>query len=250
MRMESRPTDRRNPEERVTKRRRASEPRRFWTAREDALLRRRYPHEPTAALAATLKRSVEAVYGRAKSFGLSKSDAYLASPAACRLRRGDEVGKAFRFKPGQVPPNKGLRHPPGWAPGRMKDTQFKKGMLNGVAAARLKPIGSLRTCDGYLYRKLSAMPGPWTRNWKLEHILIWERANGPIQKGHALAFKNGDRTDVRLENLECITRRALMKRNSVHNLPKPIAQVVQLIGALNRQIRRRTRGKKQDRRSA
>jgi len=53
-------------------------------------------------------------------------------------------------------------------------------------------------------------------------------------------FRNADHADIRLENLELITRRELMLRNSVHNLPKPLAQAVQLLGALNRQIRRRT----------
>jgi hypothetical protein len=86
-------------------------------------------------------------------------------------------------------------------------------------------------------------------NWKPEHVLIWMAAHGPIPPGHALAFKNRDRQDIRLENLEQISRRELMARNSVHNLPKPIVHAIQLIGAVNRQIRRRT-NEKQDRRSA
>jgi hypothetical protein len=65
---------------------------------------------------------------------------------------------------------------------------------------------------------------------------VWEAANGPLPAGHAIAFKNGDKTDIRLENLECIARRELMARNTVHNLPKPLAQAIQLLGALNRQI--------------
>ena len=34
-------------------------------------------------------------------------------------------------------------------------------------------------------------------------------------------------------------RRVMMQRNSVHNLPKELAQTVQLLGALTRQIRKR-----------
>jgi hypothetical protein len=123
-------------------------------------------------------------------------------------------------------------------------------VLNGVAAQRFKAIGSTRLVDGYRYRKISAVPGPWTVNWKLDHVLLWERANGPLPPGHALVFRNHDRTDVRLDNLECLTRRALMARNTVHNLPKPLAQAIQLLGALNRQLRRRTRDGEHDRRSA
>lgn len=214
---------------------------RLWGPADDAVLRRIYPHRSTSTIARQLRRSLPAVYGRAGLLGLHKSAAYLASPDACRLRRcgDDHPGKATQFKPGQVPSNKGLRRP-GWSSGRMQETQFKPGVLNGVAAARFKPIGATRMVEGYLYRKVSSIPGPWTVNWKLEHVLMWERARGPLPAGHALVFRNRDRTDIRLENLECITRRELMARNSVHNLPKPLKQAVQLLGALVRQVRRRT----------
>jgi hypothetical protein len=130
----------------------------------------------------------------------------------------------------------------------MRETQFKAGQLSGVALKRFKPIGSTRLVDGYLYRKVAAVSGPWTRNWKPEHVLIWTAAHGPIPARHALCFRNGDKADVRLENLELIPRRSLMARNSVHNLPEPIVKTVQLLGALNRQIRKRSgHAEKQDR---
>lgn len=100
---------------------------RLWNPEDEELLQARYPHEPTAPIAKALRRSVSAVYLRAKLLGLAKSAAYLASPAACRLRRGDQVGAAFRYPKGHVPANKGLRRP-GWAPGRMSETQFRKGV--------------------------------------------------------------------------------------------------------------------------
>jgi hypothetical protein len=209
--------------------------RRIWTPAEDAVMRARYPHETTAAVALALNRTAYAINARADTLGLHKSAAYLTSPAAYRLRRGDHVGAAFRFTKGQAPANKGLRRP-GWGPGRMKQTQFKA----GHGGTNTMPIGSTRLCDGYIYRKISAIPGVWTRNWKLDHFLVWETAHGPVPSGHALAFKNGDQTDVRLANLECITRRELMARNSVHTLPKPLAETIQLLGAITRQIRRRT----------
>lgn len=226
---------------------------RLWNPEDDQLLRERYPHEPTAALAQELRRSLSAVYVRAKALGLEKSEAYLASPAACRLRRGDHVGAAFRFKKGQAPANKGLRRP-GWTRGRMKETQFRKGERSGQAAAHYMPVGSTRVIDGYVYRKVSEVPNvPYTVNWKPAHHLLWVEAFGPVPRGHALIFKNGDRTDIRLENLQLLTRRELMLRNTVHNLPKPLASAIQLLGALNRQIRKRTNANasaEQDRRPA
>jgi len=219
---------------------------RLWEPADDDVMRRFYPGMSTAKLARRLRRSVCSVNARADLLGLRKSEAYLASPDACRLRRGDDVGAAFRFPPGHVPANKGLRRP-GWFAGRMRETQFKRG---GVSHT-WKPIGATRLVDGYVYRKVTDVRHvPWTVNWKPEHVLIWERVHGPVPAGHRLWFKNGDKTDIRLDNLECISGREAMARTTVHNLPKPIAQTVQLLGALNRQIRRRTRGEEQDQRSA
>lgn len=71
---------------------------RLWEAVDDALLVARYPHEPTLALARDLRRSLVAVYGRANVLGLTKSAEYMASPDACRLRRGDHPGVPFRVE--------------------------------------------------------------------------------------------------------------------------------------------------------
>lgn len=218
--------------------------RRPWSREDDALLRRIYPDTPTAQVARRLKRTVAATYGRADKLGLEKSPSYLASPAACRLRRGDHVGVRSRFQKGHVPANKGLRRP-GWAPGRMRETQFKKGVRQGVAARLYKPIGTERISkDGYLERKVNDGL-PLQARWRSVHLLVWEAAHGPLPKSHAVVFKNRDRTDIRLENLELIHRRDLMARNTVHNLPKPLAQTVQLLGALRRKINRRAQRESQ-----
>lgn len=63
-----------------------------WTETQLRELRKRYPHEPTAPLARDLGHSVSSTYQRAIKLGLRKSAEYLASPSACRLRRGDGVG--------------------------------------------------------------------------------------------------------------------------------------------------------------
>lgn len=211
---------------------------RLWNAEDDAALRNRYPHEPTRTLARDLRRSDASISGRAKLLGLRKCAVYLASPAACRLRRGDHVGARFRFLKGHIPANKGLRRP-GWNAGRMRDTQFKPGMRSGQAAAHYMPVGSTRLIDGYVYRKITDTPNvPYTVNWMPEHHLVWVAAHGALPPGHVLMFRNGDPMDIRLDNLDCVSRRTLMARNSVHNLPPALAQTIQLLGALHRRIRR------------
>jgi hypothetical protein len=217
---------------------------RIWTEEEREWVRQTYPRLPTADIAARFGVAVERIYQLAARLGLKKSAQYLASPAACRLRRGDQVGAAFRFKPGQVPFNKGLRQP-GWGPGRMKETQFKKGCRVGAANNNWQPVGSIRAdADGYLRIKLrEALPTDKNKGfgnpdvWPLLHRHVWEQSNGPIPAGHAVVFRDRDRSNCDLGNLELITRQALMLRNSSQRWGPDVFKAIQLRGALNRKIR-------------
>lgn len=203
-----------------------------YTPKELGIIRRDYADMPTAVIAKRLNRTLSSVYQAAYNMGLFKSETYLASPLACRLRRGDKVGAATRFKPGQAAHNKGLRRP-GWGPGRMKSTQFAKGQM----PHNWHPVGYERlTKEGYLQRKV-ADTGSTVDDYVEVHRLLWEEHKGPIPPGLVLVFKDRDKTNIVLENLECITRRELMDRNSVHRLPKELADLIQLNGALKRKLR-------------
>lgn len=207
---------------------------RIWEPWELEFLHTTYASVSTKELAGRLRRSVNAIYGRAALMGLHKSAEYLALPDACRLRRGDKVGEGSRFARGHVPANKGLRRP-GWCPDRMAETQFKP----GARPHTWKSIGSTRlTNDGYQQRKISDTGYP-PRDWVGEHTLLWEKAHGPIPKGHALIFKDRNKSNICLDNLELITRRELMRRNTIHNYPPELVDVIRLGAALKRQLRRR-----------
>lgn len=227
-----------------------------WTAADDAALRARYQHEPTATLARDLGRSLPATYNRAYVMGLHKSTEYLSTPAACRTN--GRQGMGTRFEKGCTPANKGLRRP-GWGPGRMKATQFKTGSRQGAAARNWRPIGTILTdTEGYQRIKVrEARSGEAygfgnVRVWPLLQRHVWREAHGSIPAGFVVCFKDGNKANCALGNLEVISRRDLMKRNSVHNLPKPLAETIQLLGALRRQINKRTNhaSQEQDQRSA
>lgn len=214
-----------------------------WTAAEDAIVRARYPDDLCEEVARALGRSVSSVYMRARDLGVRKSAAFQASGKARRL---DGVrGGATRFKPGMVPANKGLRRP-GWAPGRMAETQFRKGRP-ASDARNYRPIGSERISkDGYLERKVSDDPSVYpAKRWRPVHRIVWEAEHGPVPPGHAVVFKpdrfSADAAEITVDALELITRAALMKRNSYHNYPAPIPQLIQLRGALNRKINSRSK---------
>lgn len=214
--------------------------RRQWTPEEDARIRREYPTTVTAEIAALMHRSASSISQRARKLGIAKSVAFVAQVARERSSRPDHGGRAHRFVKGHAPANKGLRRP-GWHRGRMKETQFKKGVMQGRAALVYKPVGAERVSkEGYLQRKINN-DLPVQRRWRAVHLLAWESIHGPVPPGHAVAFKNGDRRDIRIENLELIDRAELARRNSVRNLPKPIVEALQLVGAINRQINRRAK---------
>lgn len=222
-----------------------------WTRKEDALLRKRYATEQTADLARELGRPAGSVFQRANKLGLAKDAATIAECTRKRWRDGrHENSRAACFKPGQEPPNKGVRGRKGWAPGRMAEGQFRKGERRGVAVKLYKPVGTERVSkDGY--REVKIHDGlPLQSRWRAVHLVEWEKVNGRIPKGHALVFVNGNKADIRLDNLQLLTRRELMLRNTLHRYPQPIPHLIQLRAAVNRKINRRTRDEEQNVRSA
>lgn len=72
--------------------------------------------------------------------------------------------------------------------------------------------------------------------WEMLHVRIWKKAGRKIPEGTIIVFKDKDPMNCVLKNLERITLAENMQRNTLHNYPKPIAQVIQLQGALTRKI--------------
>jgi len=205
-----------------------------WTSAELKKLKRHYPDMPTMKLAGLLRRPVCSVYTKASALGIKKSEGYLYSPHACRLRRGDNVGAAHRFLPGHVPANKGVK---GWdAGGRSHETRFKKGQRS----LTWMPIGSERiNADGYRDRKVADTGYP-PHDWKAVHTLLWIEHYGPVPPGYAVGFIDGNKQHVAINNLVLLSRGDLMRRNMIHNYPPEVKQVIRLVWKLNRMISRVT----------
>ena len=217
-------------------------PRKPWSLMELTLLRANYADSHTSDIGQALGRNVGAVHRKANKLGLRKSREQIAAMARAAILNPDHAGRARCFKKGGVPANKGLKHRPGWAPGNMASTQFKP----GNAPPTTLPLGSYRVNpDGYVEVKLTELPGPYTMRWKPVHRLVWEAANGPIPKGHVVAFKPGrvstDPAAITLDAIELLTFAQNLARNSIHNLPKPLVAVIRLRGVLNRQINHRSK---------
>lgn len=205
--------------------------RRFWTRADDRQLRSLYPHQPTEDVAKAIGRSLAATYGRAGTLRLHKSAAYLASPAAHRL---DGVkGLGTRFQAGHATWNKGTHWTAG---GRSALTRFKKGSRSVRWPVEDYPIGALRiNADGGLDMKVRE----GLRAWDCMARFVWASERGPIPPGMVIRYRNGDTHDTRLQNLELITRAEHLRRNWHDRYPLALRQIVQLRGALQRQINKR-----------
>ncbi|HBV97757.1 MAG: phage protein [Peptococcaceae bacterium BICA1-7] len=168
------------------------------------------PHQYTPAQTAFLAENVE---GRGNPelmkmfnahFGLDLS---LAQIKAYKKNHGLDSGLDGRFEPGHMPANKGRKGV--FLGGEVAEAcQFKKGnkSWNWV------PIGSERVNrDGYVDIKVD--DGKLQKNWKGKHIIIWEEHNGPVPKGHAVIFGDGNRRNFDPDNLILVSRAQLAVLN-------------------------------------
>jgi hypothetical protein len=215
------------------------------------LLREWYPQYAGEVVAGGLDIPLAAVYSKAAKLGLRKSAEFLASDMAGRIQRGKEHPSmiASRFKPGIVPWNKGKHVIAG---GRSAETRFKPGSVPHTTL----PIGSLRTVRGgsknpelLLEQKVTDLPGPYNVRWQPVHRLVWIKANGPVPEGHIVVFRHGMRTtvleEITLDRLECISRAENARRNHPRSKSPELAALVQLKGAITRQVNRISREHKE-----
>jgi hypothetical protein len=217
-----------------------------WTPAEIRRLRRLFRNHTDRELAVTFKVTVSSIRNASHVFNLKKDPAYkremnhrlgmalVATPASI----------AHRYPKGHVPANAGLRRP-GWAPGRMAETQFKKGSRSGAAARKWCPVGTLKMRDGYLIMKVKDEPeaiagkGAHSTNWMFVHKMVWEQAHGPQPPGHRIWWKDGNHWNCDLANLELVADKDHMARTTIHRLPEDLKQVIRLTAAIRSTITKR-----------
>lgn len=215
-----------------------------WTPEALATLAQHYPHMRTKDLADALGRKEQGVAYKAWSLGIHKSPEYLGSLMSGRMQAGKPLpgSAATQFAPGGKPWNAGLK---GWqAGGASVSTQFKAGQKPHTTM----PVGSYRLCfhkqSGFarLEQKTSEAEGANNKRWTPVARLVWEAAHGPVPKGSIVVFKPGQGTNVleeiTLDRLDCITRAQHASRNHPRSKDPEIGRLVQLKGAITRQVNR------------
>lgn len=199
---------------------------------------RLYPDHLSGEIAERVGVPIYKVYGVAYRHGLRKSEAFLASPASGRMQRGVPFSAATQFKKGHTPPTMGVRDgahiKTATAKERWRATLFAKGhkpyneAYDGAIIERRQIVGSRL----FRYKVIRMAP----RKWQYYQRYVWEQAHGAIPAGHKIVFKDGDRLNCALDNLECVSTGELCKRNSLHRYPAEIKELFRLRGKLKKEI--------------
>lgn len=207
-----------------------------WKAWQIEELCRLYPTMTAKRIAFRVKKSISSVYQKARMLGLYRDPAQVQdiNRALGRQMAAHENAVRNQFKKGHVSWNKGTHFKAG---GRSPETRFEK----GHKPSTWKPVGTEVVRDGYLTRKISDHGNPSRRDWKAVHVIVWEKHRGPVPPDHVVIFRDGNKNNRRLSNLKLLSRRQNMLRNTLHRYPKPIVSAIQMRGALNRQINRRSK---------
>ena len=201
------------------------------------IIRQRFPHERTQGIADDLKMTYSQVANRAFTMGLKKTLEFKQSESSGRTNL-IEGGKKFRFKKGNIPPNKGKKMPTELYE-KVKATMFKK----NNRPYNWKPDGTIverkdndQSGRVYLYYKVR------DSKWILYHNKVWIDHNGPIPKGSIIRFIDGNTRNCDISNLEMVSMKENMSRNTIQRFPEEIQQIIKLTTKLNKKIN----GKKQN----
>ena len=198
-----------------------------WTPEKIKMLRKYYPDLQAKEVASKIDMSVSSIWNKAQELKLRKSRQFYQKEAQRLL----ESGAKYRFSKGHVPANKGKKMAPEVYE-KVKHTFFKSGHLpkntkyDGHISIRKDKL------SGKSYKYIRVAQG----NYIELHRFVWENQNGKIPSGHNIVFKNGNTLDCRIENLECISNKELMQRNTIHRYPSELKSQMRKLGKLKKKI--------------
>lgn len=178
--------------------------------------------------------SVKRIWSKAGALKLKKSAAYwIRTKRELSERAKSNIGLiAHQMKPGDTPWNIGKSYIPG---GRCSSHWFRKGDPSKRWNLEDYAIGALRI-DRTGDFQIKVANNHWESMGRYAWFLKTRRWP---RKDCVVLRKNGDHFDVRDENLECVTRKTLIRRNSYWTrYPREVARLFQLKGAIKRQVNR------------
>ena len=191
-----------------------------------------YPHHSTKYIAELLGVSITKVYNTAWAANVKKSAEYMLTPESGRII---EPSVANQFKPGHTPHNKG-KQISAEIYEKVAPTMFKK----GNKPHNTKPNGTINVradTQGRLYQYIKIKDC----QWELLQRHVWTQANGEIPPGSVVIFLDGNYLNCELNNLQVISRRENMARNTIQRFPAELQEIMKLTSKL----KRKTNGKQQ-----
>jgi hypothetical protein len=192
----------------------------------------RYPDEKAESIAADFEVNVTTVYKAAQRYGVKKSEAFKASGQSGRIQKGQRVSPATEFKKGCDSATKGKR-----MAALIKTEAKMKKWRDGLWKKGNKPHniatdGEIRWRHnpGFYFIRISEC------NWEFLHRHLWEKHNGPIPEAYNVVFKDRNRRNCKLENLECISNEELIARNSIVRYPKELRSLIHINTRLKKKL--------------
>ena len=204
--------------------------RNLWTSEEYTLLNELYPDNYTIYVSAVLNRSLSSVYGRSKLLGIYKSLVFKKIELSRQADKLRIAGTNSRFKKGQAPANKGKSMSPEVYE-KAKKTFYKP----GHKPHNTKWDGHERICpkDGYILIRIKEGV------YKHKHRVVWENHNGPIPNNMVIRFKDSNKLNIAIDNLEMASKGdiAILNKNNFENLPIELKSLIKTNNKLTKKIK-------------
>lgn len=184
-----------------------------WTPIKVAKLRELYPNTDTHEVAALIGMTHRACMVK-----------------ACELKiKKERSAKRTWTAHTELPPTWGFGKDPG------KYTR-------GRPSPNRVPIGSeFVSKKGEVYVKV-AMTGKKNQDWRRKSHVTWEQHNGrKLEPQEVISFRDGDAFNFSPSNLVLRTKEEVILDNSIHNLPREIAELHRAKGQIIRAVRRKTK---------
>lgn len=97
---------------------------------------------------------------------------------------------------------------------------FKK----GLTPPKTRPVFSQRlTKDGYIEIKIDGF-----RKWQHKQRVVWREHNGAIPRSHIICFKDGNKQNCAIENLEIMSRglHVVLMKKGYYNEPEELKPAI------------------------
>ncbi|WP_199885124.1 HNH endonuclease signature motif containing protein [Pseudomonas bohemica] len=176
--------------------------RKAWTSEDIDTLKSAYADQPMSTICAALGRTDAAIRAKASLLG---------------LRRLDSPDIAERH-------TKHSRH-------------MKNRRLSGIRNPHRAPVGTDQMHGNRLMRKISDT-GDTHVDWVPSSRAAWEQAHGKIPNGMVIRLKDGNPSNVSLDNLELLTTSERMSRNTIARYPLDYQRSAQDLGRFIAKLRK------------